>query len=334
MRTFYQESQKANIRLNSAQLLTLLRADPHFTEYTADQLEQDLAALCRWRNLVPIQDPHRPASIAEYKNKQFSYSMSQTATEIERMTLSLENLNLRTAVLSSELFERILDTLDRISRQPDQTPELLNQRWDLLQRDFRQLTNRYQDYLREFYSTHAEHILKTTEFLPYKDKVVRYLQEFVLELQRYAEKIRRMLTAFPPEQVEIMLETIYQAQLKEGEGRLIQRSADYPLQLREEIYGFWQGFYRWFVPAENAQSDSQHVLDLAKEHGLHSIALSAISTGRFSYPKAEAAAVAVDAVRRWKWEHSDYALEIIFADMDLVTYRCFCKAFKTKENSQ
>ena len=119
MRTFYQESQKANIRLNSAQLLTLLRADPHFTEYTADQLEQDLAALCRWRNLVPIQDPHRPASIAEYKNKQFSYSMSQTATEIERMTLSLENLNLRTAVLSSELFERILDTLDRISRQPD-----------------------------------------------------------------------------------------------------------------------------------------------------------------------------------------------------------------------
>ena len=265
MRTFYQESQKANIRLNSAQLLTLLRADPHFTEYTADQLEQDLAALCRWRNLVPIQDPHRPASIAEYKNKQFSYSMSQTATEIERMTLSLENLNLRTAVLSSELFERILDTLDRISRQPDQTPELLNQRWDLLQRDFRQLTNRYQDYLREFYSTHAEHILKTTEFLPYKDKVVRYLQEFVLELQRYAEKIRRMLTAFPPEQVEIILETIYQAQLKEGEGRLIQRSADYPLQLREEIYGFWQGFYHWFVPAENAQSDSQHVLDLAND---------------------------------------------------------------------
>lgn len=78
----------------------------------------------------------------------------------------------------------------------------------------------------------------------------------------------------------------------------------------------------------------QNVLDLAKEHGLHSIALSAISTGRFSYPKAEAAVVAVDAVRRWKREHSDYALEIIFADMDLVTYRCFCKAFKTKENSQ
>ena len=115
MRTFYLESQKAHIRLNKTELLALLRADGHFAEYTAEQLEQDLNALCSWRNLVPIQVPHRPTSIAEYKNKQFSYSMSQTATEIERMTLSLENLNLRTAILSSQLFERILDTLERMA---------------------------------------------------------------------------------------------------------------------------------------------------------------------------------------------------------------------------
>ena len=120
MRTFYLESQKAHIRLNKTELLALLRADSHFIEYTMEQLEQDLNALCNWRNLVPIQDPHRPTSIAEYKNKQFSYSMSQTATEIERMTLSLENLNLRTSILSSQLFERILDTLDRIARQANQ----------------------------------------------------------------------------------------------------------------------------------------------------------------------------------------------------------------------
>lgn len=264
MRTFYLESQKANIRLNKTQLLPLLRADPHFADYTAEQLEQDLNALCSWRNLVPIQDSHRPTNIAEYKNKQFSYSMSQTATEIERMTLSLENLDLRTAVLSSQLFERILDTLDRMSAA-EQNPELLNQLWDLLQRDFRQLTNRYQDYLRDFYSAHAEHILQTTEFLPYKDKVVHYLQEFVLELQRYADKIRRILLTFSAEQIKTMLQQIYEAQLKEGEGRLIQRTDDYPGQLREEIYGFWQGFYHWFVPGESGQSDSQHILDLAND---------------------------------------------------------------------
>ena len=164
MRTFYLESQKAHIRLNKTELLALLRADVHFGEYTVEQLEQDLNALCAWRNLVPIQDPHRPTSIAEYKNKQFSYSMSQTATEIERMTLSLENLNLRTAILSSQLFERILDTLERMANQTRSDSHTLNQLWDQLQQDFRQLTNRYQDYLRDFYSSHARHILQTTEW--------------------------------------------------------------------------------------------------------------------------------------------------------------------------
>lgn len=191
--------------------------------------------------------------------------MSQTATEIERMTISLENLDLRTAILSSQLFERILDTLERMTERTGADARTLNQLWDQLQRDFRQLTNRYQDYLRDFYSSHARHILQTTEFLPYKDKVVRYLQEFVLELQRYAEKIRRMLLGLPPEQVETMLQQVYAMQLQEGEGRLIQRSEDYPRQLREEIYGFWQGFYRWFVPGESRQSDSEHVLELAND---------------------------------------------------------------------
>lgn len=265
MRTFYLESQKAHIRLSKTELLALLHADSHFAEYTAEQLEQDLNELCAWRNLVPIQDPHRPTSIAEYKNKQFSYSMSQTATEIERMTLSLENLNLRTAILSSQLFERILDTLERMAAQTKKDAPALNQLWDQLQQDFRQLTNRYQDYLRDFYSTHAKHILQTTEFLPYKDKVVRYLQDFVLELQRYSEKIRRMLLEMPPEQVEAMLQQVYAMQRQEGEGRLIQRAEDYPEQLQDEIYGFWQGFYHWFVPGEDGQSDSQHILVLADD---------------------------------------------------------------------
>lgn len=265
MRTFYSESQKANVRLNKTQLMTLLHSDPHFSEYSDDQLEQDLQALCNWKNLIPIQDPHRPNSIVEYKNKQFSYSMSQTATEIERMTLSLENLNLRTAVLSSQLFERILDTIEQMAVLSGQKDDRINQYWDLLQQDFRQLTHRYQDYLRDFYSAHAEHILQTSEFLPYKDKVVRYLQEFVLELQRHAEKIRRVLSSFSDGQISEILQQVYGAQRREGEGRLIQREDNYAEQLYDQIYGFWNGFYHWFVPAEDGQSDSQHVLELAND---------------------------------------------------------------------
>lgn len=119
--------------------------------------------------------------------------------------------------------------------------------------------------MRDFYSTHAEHILQTTEFLPYKDKVVRYLQEFVLELQRHAAKIRHILAALTEGQIEEMLRQVYESKLREGEGMLIQRAENYPEQLRDQIYGFWSSFYHWFIPGENGQSDSQHVLELANE---------------------------------------------------------------------
>lgn len=265
MRTFYLESQKANVRLNKAQILNLLRADDRFAQYGADQLEQDLQVLCRWRNLVPIQDAHRPASIAEYKNKQFSYSMSQIATEIERMALSLEALDLRTAVLPSLLFERILDDVDRMPSPADADAKTLNQWWDALQGDFRQVSNRYQDYLRDFYSAHAEHILQTTEFLLYKDKVVQYLRDFVLELQRHSEKIRRMLVSIPDEKIRALLDGVYRARLDEGAGLLIERREDYAEELSRQVYGFWQSFYHWFVPDGEGRSDSQHVTELAND---------------------------------------------------------------------
>lgn len=265
MRTFYLEAQKANVRLNRDQLLQLLHGDPRFAAYGLDQLEQDLQLLCRWRNLVPIQDARRPTSIAEYKNKQFSYSLSPVATEIERMTLVLEQLDLRTAVLPSHLFERILDDIDKIPTLSQADARTLNAWWDALQQDFRQLSNRYQDYLRDFYSTHAEHILQTTEFLPYKDKVVQYLRDFVLELQRHSEKIRRMLVAIPPQTISLLLDRVYSAALSEGAGVLVERRMEYPQQLQEQIRGFWHSFYHWFVPDSAGHSDSQHVTELANE---------------------------------------------------------------------
>ena len=40
-------------------------------------------------------------------------------------------------------------------------------------------------------------------------------------------------------------------------------------------------------------------LELAKENGIHSIVFPAISTGKFSYPKKEACAVAMETVCHW-----------------------------------
>ena len=67
----------------------------------------DLEALVKWKNLTPIQDPGRVYTIADYKNKQYRYTMSEYAVEIERLTVRLENLFLESGNLSTNFFVRL-----------------------------------------------------------------------------------------------------------------------------------------------------------------------------------------------------------------------------------
>ena len=57
-------------------------------------------------------------------------------------------------------------------------------------------------------------------------------------------------------------------------------------------------------------------LELAKEHGLHTIAFPAISTGAYRYPKQEAAAVALRAVAGWLAQNPDYGMAVIMVCRD------------------
>lgn len=77
----------------------------------------------------------------------------------------------------------------------------------------------------------------------------------------------------------------------------------------------------------------RNVLDLAVEHGIHSIAFPAISTGRFSYPKKAATEIAVRSVRQWKRKHPNDLIKVIFADVDLPIYRYFCEVLKGLEEN-
>ena len=53
-------------------------------------------------------------------------------------------------------------------------------------------------------------------------------------------------------------------------------------------------------------------LNLAKEHGLHSIAFPSISTGVYGYPLEEATEVVAYTVTKWLEENQDYDMHIIF----------------------
>lgn len=100
MRIFFTEYEKMHFQLYKEDVLELLRGYPEFSDYSMERLKSDLEALVGWKNLTPIQDPKRVYTIAEYKNKQYRYTMSEYAVEIERMTVKLENLFMDSGNLS------------------------------------------------------------------------------------------------------------------------------------------------------------------------------------------------------------------------------------------
>ena len=64
-------------------------------------------------------------------------------------------------------------------------------------------------------------------------------------------------------------------------------------------------------------------LELAKAHGIGSIAFPAISTGVYGYPLKEAVPIAAETVLQWMREHEDYEIEIIFCCFDRRTYEMY-----------
>lgn len=64
----------------------------------------------------------------------------------------------------------------------------------------------------------------------------------------------------------------------------------------------------------------QRCFELAREHGLRSIAFPAISTGAYCYPKADAAAIAVTMMRRYE-DKFDRIVACCFSSADESMYR-------------
>ena len=201
MRTFYLEYQNMRYQLDKDTILSLLHKDALFAAYTTEQLVSDLDQLVKWKNLTPIQDPHKAYTIADFKNRQFQYMMTEVALEVERMTITLENLYTRATGLSSSAFRRIQKALHTAEHLEEMSLKDVGEWWQELQEDFRRLRQNHQDYLREFYGPNAEKQIKSAEFIAYKQHLIRYLEDFIQDLQSSAAQISAQLEAFSEDQV-------------------------------------------------------------------------------------------------------------------------------------
>lgn len=264
MRLFFREYEKMHFQLYKEDVLELLQRQEEFADYTMPQLQQDLDALVGWRNLTPLQDPRKVYTIADYKNKQYRYTMSEYAVEIERLTVRLETLFLESGNLSTNLFLRMAENLDEAEQVEKQSGKEINEWWGNLQEDFKRLNQNYQDYLREFYSGRAEKLLKSVEFIVHKDRFIAYLKEFVQEMQVHASRIAGIIEKKADIIEGSILEKVVQSELdipRASAGREENRAED----IRDQIYGKWESLKRWFLSREGEECESSKVLAITND---------------------------------------------------------------------
>lgn len=264
MRCFYREYEKMHFQIYKEDIFRLLKQDEAFRDYQMEQLVLDLEALVRWKNLTPIQDPGRVYTIADYKNKQYRYTMSEYAVEIERLTVRLENLFLESGNLSTNFFVRLEKSLQRAEEIKNGSLKEVNEWWALLQEDFKRLNQNYQDYLRDFYSGKTEQLMKSVEFVVHKDKFIKYLNEFVQELQRHSKRIEQILTEHMSVMEEQILERVIQSELDIPHA-VLQLHGNAEPSIRENVMGKWNSLKNWFLDSQGNECECRKVLKITND---------------------------------------------------------------------
>lgn len=260
-RLFYLNYEKLKYWMYQEEVYEELIEDPYFTGYTYEQCQQDLETLTRWGNLATIQDTRHVSSIEEFKNKKFRYQLTETTVEIERMVIRLENLFIEGASLEPTLLERLRYSLSKIEEMPEKDREKIYGWWNDLNNDFIRLNQNYQDYMRELNSVKAEEMMKTREFLVFKDRLIEYLRTFVKSLQINVTAIEQALKKVQPETVGFVLEqvTAYELSIPRIDVELDEQ------QIYERMKGRWENIQKWFIGTNGTDSESMKVFDTTNE---------------------------------------------------------------------
>ena len=142
---------------------------------------------------MAIQDTKKVTSVEAFKNRQYRYQLTEYGVEIERMTVRLEHLYVEGASLEPTLLERMAAEVKKFTTIYEDTPLKVYTWWNDLNNDFKRLNQNYQDYMRDLNSAKAEELMKSSEFLVYKDKLIEYLRSFIKGLQLHAGVIEAEL---------------------------------------------------------------------------------------------------------------------------------------------
>ncbi len=261
LRYFFLEYEKIRYWMYKEEVYEALKGNLQFESYTMEQCRQDLDVLVDWGNLIPLQDTSRAATVDEFKNKKFRYQLSEYSVEIERLTTRLENLFVEGASLEPTLFERIKDQVLKIPDMADADVKTAGSWWRDLSNDFKRLNQNYQDYMRSFHSLRAEELMKSREFIAFKDTIIEYLREFVKGLQRNAPVIEEALRSIPENTISVLITKAFENE--KSIPRLDMEISE--SMLHDNIVGKWESFRDWFLGANGRDSEVVRLLEITND---------------------------------------------------------------------
>lgn len=261
IRLFYLKYEKLKYWMYQEEIFEELKEDPYFADYTVEQCQQDLTTLTTWGNLVTIQDTRKVTTIEEFKNKKFRYQLSELAVEIERMVIRVENLSIEGSSLEPTLLERLRINLGKMEEIIGESSEKIYGWWNDLNNDFIRLNQNYQDYMRELNSVKAEEMMKTREFLVFKDRLIEYLRSFVKSLQINVSMIEQYLRDMNKDMIEEILQkvTLYELSIPRIDIEVDEK------MIYDRMSGRWNSIYEWFSGREGAESEAGKVFDTTNE---------------------------------------------------------------------
>lgn len=177
------------------------------------------------------------------------------------MTITLENLSTRTAGLSSSAFRRLHGALTQVGALEDMPLREVGIWWQDLQEDFARLSQNHLDYLREFYGPSEEKHKTAIDFISYKQHLIRYLEEFIRDLQSSSTQIGAQLEAISPEQADQIMELVFQSQ-RDIPRAQSEQTPGWEEDLRAKAIGIWQSMRYWFV---GPHSTAGQVMEVTNE---------------------------------------------------------------------
>lgn len=251
IRYFFKQYEKLEYWLYKEDVYNHLKSN--FENYTIEQCEQDLLRLTEWGNLTNIQDSSNVKTVEEFKNRRFRYQLTEYTIEIERMVMRLETLNIETASLEPRLFEKLRILLTKI--QTLENLEELNACFEEVNETFTKLNNNYRDFLKMFHETKNEEMMKSEQFLIYKDRVIEYLKNFIAGFQLNEIKIKQILNDCPSNFEETLISNVMAYKRAQP---ILEPNFDFS-ELEELLRGKWQSIVKWFCSDLYEESETERL---------------------------------------------------------------------------